>query len=152
MAARSRARDTCVASAGGSLCGCRQERRTRARRMTVRVLAASCARLAMVCFYIERLPDLVGNLPDQFELALLGVLADEVRSDGDRGEPALGGQPEPLAVDVAGRLVDACGEHVDRFHLGALARYQAENHRFVVGHFRQRLERPRSLVLVFAPK
>jgi hypothetical protein len=31
-----------------------------------------------------------GCLSDEFQLALLGVLADEVRSDGHRGEPALG--------------------------------------------------------------
>src|SRR5215469_9067950 len=38
----------------------------------------------------RRLPDLVGYLRYQFELALLGVLADEIPSDRHRREPALG--------------------------------------------------------------
>jgi SnoaL-like domain len=38
-----------------------------------------------------RLPDPVGHLRDEFELALLGLLADEVPADGYRREAALGG-------------------------------------------------------------
>jgi polyphosphate kinase 2 (PPK2 family) len=94
------------------------------------------------------LPNLVGDLRDQFELAFLGLLADQVPADRHRREPALGGQREPLAVDVAGRLVDAGDEVVDRFEVGELARHQAEHDHLVVGHVGQRLERARPLVVV----
>src|SRR6266581_3318621 len=97
---------------------------------------------------LRRLPDLVGYLRDQFELALLGFLADEVPADGHGREPALGGQREPLAPDVAGRLVDAGDEPVGRLDLGELARYQAEHDQLVVGHVGQRLEGARPLVVV----
>jgi hypothetical protein len=86
------------------------------------------------------LPELVGHLRHQFELALLGVLADVIRPDGDRGETTLGGKAEPLAADMARGLLDTRAEFVARFQFGPLARYQAEHDPLVVGHLRQRVE------------
>src|SRR6266567_5727722 len=86
-------------------------------------------------------PELMGYLGDQFELALRRVLADEVRADGHRGEPALGGHGEPLAADIARGLVDASAELLDGLKLVALARHQPEHDHLVVGHLRQRPER-----------
>jgi hypothetical protein len=69
----------------------------------------------------NRLPDLLRNLRDEFQLALLHVLIGQVRADENLGESALRGQAEPVLADVARRLVHPRCQLLRRLKLGGLA-------------------------------
>src|SRR4026209_1671888 len=89
-------------------------------------------------------PDAGGDLADQAELVLPGVLADLVARSG-RGEPALRRQRELLQWEEAARLADPRGQLVGRLHQVELGRDQAENHGLVVGDVAERAERAGAL-------
>src|SRR5919206_1531463 len=92
-------------------------------------------------------PQAVGDPGDRRELAPLVV-------DGERvahyrgGEAALRADPEALEVDPPRGLAHAGLELLLRLRPRALRRHQPEDHLLVAGHDRQRVERPRALVVV----